>query len=236
MDNLSTIRIACEVKDFLPLEDLTEIQGDLKVMSEEDARKLRNEILTTGFAFPIYVWKQPKGKNYILGGHQRYRVLCEMAAEGFNIPRIPVVYLKAKDLEEAKRRVVQDVAQYGRISEPGLFDFMKEANLGIEHLVTDFRLPDVDLEEFRESFFPVTTHVEFDAKGGGKGSEWNGMPEFEQEDKTAARRIIVNFKSDADVEAFGKAIGQSMTDKTRSIWFPPVPIDRLMDKRYEAQE
>jgi hypothetical protein len=53
-------------------------------------------------------------------------------------------------------------------------------------------------------------------------AEWVGMPEFENEDQTAFQIIHVHFKSHEDVQVFGKAIGQGLTDKTRSIWFPPV--------------
>jgi hypothetical protein len=236
MTKATTIRIACDVKDFLALEELTEIQGDLKVMSDEDAKKLRNEILTTGFAFPIYVWKQKKpATNYILGGHQRYRVLCEMSAEGYEIPKIPVVFVDAKDLEEAKRRVLQDVAQYGRISDVGLFDFLGEANLQIEHLVTDFRIPELDMKEFKETFYPETTKVEFEANTKPK-DEWNGMPEFEQEDKTAARRLIVNFKTESDFQEFAKLIEQDFTDKTKSIWFPAAEKESFINKSYASAE
>jgi len=74
------------------------------------------------------------------------------------------------------------------------------------------------------------------ADGFDPSKEWQGMPEFDQADKTAVRRIVVNFKSNADALEFAKLLGQPITDKTRSMWYPAVPIDRLMDKRYEATD
>ncbi len=65
-------------------------------------------------------------------------------------------------------------------------------------------------------------------------AEWEGMPEFEQPDQMAFRKLIVNFKSEADAQAFGQMIGQPLTEKTRSIWHPKAEIDHLMDKRYSA--
>lgn len=62
---------------------------------------------------------------------------------------------------------------------------------------------------------------------------WKGMPEFDQKDKTAFRHIVVNFKSHAAAAKFGEAIGQSITEDTRSIWYPKAPIERLMNKRYK---
>jgi len=49
--------------------------------------------------------------------------------------------------------------------------------------------------------------------------EWEGMPEFENEDKTSYQSIHVHFKNKEEVEEFAKLLGQSLTEKTRSIWF-----------------
>lgn len=92
----------------------------------------------------------------------------------------------------------------------------------------------VDLSQFfsereLEQILEQKRAEEFDPSG-----EWTGMPEFDQADKTAVRRIVVNFKSNADAIEFAKLLGQPITDKTRSMWYPAVPIDRLMNKRYGA--
>lgn len=61
---MSTIKISCSTKDYLPLDTLVEFQGDLKSLSEENYQKLKSEILQTGFAFPIYVWKSKDGVKW----------------------------------------------------------------------------------------------------------------------------------------------------------------------------
>lgn len=65
--------------------------------------------------------------------------------------------------------------------------------------------------------------------------EWVGMPEFEQEDLTGVQSIHVHFATRADVEAFAELIGQKLTDKTRSIWYPEAEIERYADKRYSDE-
>jgi hypothetical protein len=65
--------------------------------------------------------------------------------------------------------------------------------------------------------------------------EWQGMPEFEQEDLTGVQAIHVHFKTRADVEAFAELIGQKLTDKTRAIWYPEAEIERYADKRYSDE-
>ena len=62
--------------------------------------------------------------------------------------------------------------------------------------------------------------------------EWKGMPEFIQEDLTSFRKIIVHFKCQEDVDTFAKLIGQKITPKSPSLWYPKYEIRRYADKRY----
>jgi hypothetical protein len=149
-----TIRIACDTKDHLSIDDLTPLQGGLKTLSKQNYAKLKKEILTTGFAFPMYVWKNKKIR-YIIGGHQRLECLKTMRDEGFTIPNIPVVFIEASSIQEAKRRVLQDVGQYGRVDRQGLYDFMQGAEISIDDLSTSFSVPDTEfnMDGFRNEFF-----------------------------------------------------------------------------------
>jgi hypothetical protein len=66
------------------------------------------------------------------------------------------------------------------------------------------------------------------------GSEWVGMPEFQNEDKTAYQSVHVHFKDQAAVDAFAALIGQKILPRTRAVWYPVAEIDSYADKRYEA--
>ena len=61
---------------------------------------------------------------------------------------------------------------------------------------------------------------------------WQGMPEFEHDDKTSFKRLIVHFKSQKEVDDFAALVGQKITDKTRFIWYPEIEIETYADKRY----
>lgn len=50
--------------------------------------------------------------------------------------------------------------------------------------------------------------------------EWKDMPEFIQEKSRDSFQIIVRFENENDLNDFAKAIGQKLTKKTKSIWFP----------------
>jgi hypothetical protein len=50
-------------------------------------------------------------------------------------------------------------------------------------------------------------------------AEWQGMPSYDGQEP-CFRKIVVNFDSQEDVDAFLSLIGQQITAKTKSIWYP----------------
>lgn len=50
--------------------------------------------------------------------------------------------------------------------------------------------------------------------------EWQGMPEFENEDNRPFQKIILNFKTKADVDAFFQLIGKKPSYECDNLWFP----------------
>tara|TARA_R100000935_G_scaffold52446_1_gene79621 strand:+ start:282 stop:878 length:597 start_codon:yes stop_codon:yes gene_type:complete len=65
--------------------------------------------------------------------------------------------------------------------------------------------------------------------------EWSGMPEFNNDDLSPKRQIILSFKTDEDVQIFSKLINQELTTKTKSIWFPKVNDLVQKDKAYSDE-
>ena len=138
---------------LLSTHEILPFQGDLKSLSKDGYKKLKNEIIETGFAFPIHVW-QHKKKFYSVDGHQRVRVVEQMKIEGYQFPhKLPCVVVEAKDMKEAKRRVLQGVSQYGKVQEDGLYEFMHDADFSIDEVKDQFDIPDVDLPHFESNFF-----------------------------------------------------------------------------------
>lgn len=150
-----TIRLSCDVRDSLPLDMLNPFQGSLKDLEKEDYNRLRKEILDTGFAFPVHVWWFETEQRWcIVGGHQRVRVIRELRdAEGFTIPQVPIVKVLAGSYSEAKRRVLQDASQYGKVNRDGLYEFSLDAGINLKDLTESFRLPDMDMGSFGQEFF-----------------------------------------------------------------------------------
>lgn len=66
-------------------------------------------------------------------------------------------------------------------------------------------------------------------------AEWEGMPEYSHQDKTAFRSLTVHFKDQEAVDQFATLVDQAITPKTRFLWFPEIEIERYADKRYASQ-
>jgi len=141
------LRIACEAAGTLSLDVLEPFQGDLKDLSESDAARLRHEILTDGFSDPFNVWKHGE-HNYIIDGHQRRTVLLALREGGYEIPPLPCVWVEADSMEQAKRKVLAQASQYGRVTFGGLSEFMPQADLDLAELDSSFRFPEIDADLF----------------------------------------------------------------------------------------
>ena len=50
-------------------------------------------------------------------------------------------------------------------------------------------------------------------------------------DLTSFRKIVIHFRSQKDIDAFAKLIGQKIT-KAPSLWYPEWKKRRYADKRY----
>jgi hypothetical protein len=62
--------------------------------------------------------------------------------------------------------------------------------------------------------------------------EWEGMPEFEQQNLLPEYSVRVNFASVEDLKKFSELIKQPLTTKTSSIWFPVQAKADLASKVY----
>lgn len=167
------IRVTCEGAALERLADLFELQGELKSLSEENYGRLKREIIQRGFSFPVATWRDSDGKLWILDGHQRTRVLRQLENDGWQIPSVPVVYVEAASLEEAKGKLLAAASQYGKLEEQGLYQFMSQGSIDLNELVDRFTFPDIDVPHFEASYFGDPAP----AAGGKDGADPDAVPE-----------------------------------------------------------
>jgi len=168
LDEKKVIEVKCKGADTLPIDRILEFQGELKTLSKDNEKKLRNSILKFGFIAPFFVWDD-KGEWRLLDGHQRLKTLLKMREEGYDIPLLPVDYIEADSEEDAKRKLLHITSQYGEFSPEGFENFTLELD-GFENIrLTDGEF-DIsflrDDDEVKDDNYEIPDEIETDIKVG----------------------------------------------------------------------
>lgn len=148
MSDLPTLEIKCEGTFTVSLDDITELQGNLKDLTEENYVRLRNSMTKYGFSFPLFIWESPEGTKFIVDAHQRVRTLRKMRSEGFDIPQLPAVRIQAKDRVEAKKKLLLLNSRYGTITREGFDEFIDEVGFEVPDDIEDLLvIPEIEIRE-----------------------------------------------------------------------------------------
>ncbi len=164
------MEVKCKTNDTLPLSELTEFQGKLKERSDTDYAKITKSIKKHGFAFPFFVWKHD-GINHVLDGHGRIGALKRMVAQGEHLPPLPVVYVNAKDENDAKELLLKLNSHYGQMTAESVRDFLGNLQIDFEDLslpesVLDFSKDLKEKETIDDDDLPEIDEMESDSKPG----------------------------------------------------------------------
>lgn len=226
--------------ELWPLERLKPYDRNARTHSPAQVEKLAASITGFGFTNPVLV----DSKDGIIAGHGRL-----LAAKRLGLAEVPVIVLD--HLSDAQRRAY--ILADNRLALDAGWDTGALEDEGFSLELTGFS--DSELEQFLADDFSTTykaptdgvrTNFQTPAQIPARPAveplpendpekHWVGMPEFNQEDKTPYRQIIVSFASDQDALEFGLLIGQTVTPKTRSLWYPKAEIESYADKRYESE-
>lgn len=182
--------------------DLIPYARNARTHSESQIAQIAASIREFGFLNPIIV----DGGNGIIAGHGRV-----MAARQLGLDTLPCV--EASHLTEAQRRAY--VLADNKIALNAGFDndLLQVELADLQEMGFDIELTGFNLGEI-SGILLEREEGETDAE-----AEWQGMPEFE-DDGPCFRKVVVSFDTPEDVSEFFSIIGQSHTDKTKSIWFP----------------
>lgn len=146
MKEIKTIEIKCDSKDYLNIAEMSELQGGLKQRTDADYDKIKLSILKYGFSFPFFCWKD-NGKNWILDGHGRMATLCKMQKDGYLIPDLPVVYVEADNMKQAKEKLLRLNSTYGRMSRESVLEFAEDIELNFDEIALPDTVIDFSTEE-----------------------------------------------------------------------------------------
>lgn len=198
----------------LPPEALIPYGSNNKIHNAQQIDRLASSIQRFGFNQRVVVDED----NVILVGHGRVE-----AAKKLGLSRIPVLIIRG--LPEADRRAYRILDN--KLSQDSPWDVSNlELELGALSEL-GFPISDFGLNELEKLFGTVAED---------SALEWSDLPGFTQDDATAHRTLKVHFASDADVAEFARLVGQSITEKTRSLWFPYVAPEKFIDKRWASND
>ncbi len=195
---------------------LSPAEHNPRTHTDAQIEQLRTSIREFGFTNPLLVDEH----DVLIAGHGR---LAAAKLEGFvDLPAIVV-----KGLSETQKRAL--VIADNQLALNAGWD-SELLRLEIEALTdAEFNLDVLGFDDAQMS------RIIADVAPINLTEEWQGMPEFEQEDKMAWRSLIVHFKDQESLDAFLKLIEQSVTEDTKYLWFPPEERMRVADLRYASE-
>lgn len=185
----------------------------------EAISKVAASIKEFGFRQPIVVDEE----MVVVVGHTRLE-----AAKSLGIKQVPVHV--ARGLTDAQIRAYRLADNRTNEEADWDMDLLRKEVTHLESLGFDVSLTGFDTADLN-SIFLERLQGETNA-----AEEWVGMPEFNQEDKRAFRTLQVHFATDKDVQDFAQLVGQTITEKTRFLWYPRIIIETYADKRYESTD
>lgn len=165
-----------------------------------------------GFRNPLIISNL---SGYLVAGHARL-----IAAKKIGLKEVPVIY---QDFEDEKQ-------EYLFLTSDNAIQTQSEIDMDMVKVnIEELELGKVDIELLGiKDFSLVSAHL----REVDPNKEWDGMPPFDQEDKTSFRHVIVHFTCAEDAKEFFKVIGQNDTGITKSVWFPPQERMDTEAKRY----
>lgn len=193
------------------VSDLIPYAKNARTHSDAQVAQIAASIKEFGFTQPILL----DGENGIIAGHGRWQAAFKMG-----MAEVPTIELKHLSDTEKRAYILAD-------NKLALNSGWDEEMLKVE--LSDLKnVMDLDIT----GFSPYEVNTIFDEQNN-VDEEWKGMPEFNQDDKTSFRHVIVHFENNDDVAEFFSIIGQGHTDKTKSIWYPEQQNMDTESKRYE---
>jgi hypothetical protein len=184
-----------------------------------DIEKVANSIKEFGWQQPIVVDKD----NVIIVGHSRLS-----AAKLLQYKTVPVLVADISP-EKAKAYRIAD----NKTNEYSDWDFS-----ALNKEFTDLLDSNYDLDSLGFEEHELESLIIFDdsnTKWLDQKEEWQDMPEYDHDDQTPYRSIIMHFMKKEDLETFLKLIKQDVTDRTRWLYFPRQENQVLKDKAYKIE-
>jgi site-specific DNA-methyltransferase (adenine-specific) len=192
--------------------------------SPEHVEQVANSIRRLGWGAPIVA----RENGEIIAGHTRFE-----AAKALGLDTVPVRFVDL-DPVDAKLLALADnrLTEKGEWDTPALNDLLADLSAD-EHEVIGFSSADLDL---LASEVAGRSGELSEPEARTAEEEWEGMPEFGQENAGPFRTIKVHFQDADDVEDFARLISQDISAGAKYIWHPKAERLDVADLRYVSDD
>jgi ParB-like chromosome segregation protein Spo0J len=179
--------------------------------SEAQVTEIAGSITQWGWTIPVLIDEGGR----IIAGHGRV-----LAAHKLGIAEIPVMVAHGwSDAQKAAYTLADNqLALHGTWDT----DLLKVELRDLQSQAVDLGVLGFAPAELDQLFAPATD----------PDTEWEGMPEFEQNAQKSYRALVVHFPDQASVDRFAALLNQPIPPKAPSIWFPHKPREDVADQRW----
>lgn len=188
----------------LQIKDLSHDPDNVRVHSDKNLDAIKQSLTRFGQQKPIVV----DSNNIVIAGNGTLAAATSLGWTEIKAVRLPDTFTEA----EKRAFAIADnrTAELAQWDTAALDDQILELDkLGFDPAVIGFSKKDVEniLRIAEAKTQGITDYF----------SEWQGMPEFKQEDRQSAFRTTIHFATEADADAFFALIERN---KKSSMWWP----------------
>lgn len=189
--------------DFYQIKDLKFDKANVRTHSNKNIEAIKESLRKFGQVKPIVI----TADKVVVAGNGTLQSAKELGWNQIQAVQVPEEW----DMAKIKAYAIAD----NRSGELAEWDLPQ-----LNEQISELKEYGYQLEDIGFNKKDLETLMRLaDAKNGSTDpyAEWVGMPEYDQENLTAAYKVTVNFKSEADAVAFFEFIDRP---KKASMWWP----------------
>lgn len=203
---------------MLTIHDVKPYKKNAKVHDEKQLKLLADIVREVGWRQSVEVNQE----GVIVAGHGRWLVW----SENKDLPPIWIIDDVGNTIHGAHdtRPLTPEQEKMWRLADNRVSSL---AEIDLQLVIEELKLlneESVDLTGFDRNLLGVTV-IE------NVGKEWDNMPDYGQF-QNAFRSLMIHCETEKDFNDFLKLIGQTVTDKTKFLWYPKKAKTDLSSQRF----
>lgn len=150
------IKIKCKGSEFVSINELRDLQGNLKTVEKEAYERMKKSLVKYDFRFPVFFVELDNIK-YILDGHGRVGSMRKMTKEGYTFGSnntLPAVKIEASDRKEAKEILLALNSRFGKMDMDSFYEFVHEDGFEIDtkEMFEIFNPTDFNMQSYMDGY------------------------------------------------------------------------------------